>query len=58
MPIRRSPNGCRHTTPRTPQTDRDAPERVVGIDPNTLLGIRCGHPLGRDSSLCHLLALP
>ena len=38
MPIRRSPNGRRHTPPRTSQTDRDAPERVLGINRNDCSG--------------------
>jgi hypothetical protein len=35
MPIRRSPNGAAHTSPHT---DRDRPERVIGINRNDCSG--------------------
>jgi hypothetical protein len=38
MPIRRSPNGRRHTPPRTPQPARDAPEQLLGINRNDCSG--------------------
>ena len=38
MPIRRSPNGRRHTPPRTPQPAREAPEQLLGINRNDCSG--------------------
>ena len=38
MPIRRSPNGRRHTPPRTPQPAQDTPEQLRGINRNDCSG--------------------
>ena len=39
MPMRRSSNGAVHTSPHSPQTDRDCPERVIGINRNRWSGL-------------------